>query len=86
MQATDQQIDANQANAPVLFRLYDNLFLCIKIMYSLNAIDLPEFFEDHMNEFMGILSKYLTFSTPALVNEVRHRAVRAQRPMAAAHR
>ena len=59
----------------MLFRLYDNLFLCIKIMYSLNAIDLPEFFEDHMNEFMGILSKYLTFSTPALVNEVCLHAV-----------
>jgi hypothetical protein len=39
--------------------------LLSKIFYSLNAIDIPEFFEDHMAGFMTHFSKYLTFQTKA---------------------
>lgn len=36
--------------------------LLMKIYYDLNCQDLPEFFEDHMTEFMGFMFDYLTMS------------------------
>ena len=49
--------------------LFQTLFLLNKIFYSLNAQDLPEFFEDHMEEFMVIFQKYLLYSNPALITQ-----------------
>lgn len=40
------------------------MLLLTKVFYDLNCQDIPEFFEDHMTEFMGIFHKYLTFTNP----------------------
>lgn len=54
--------------------------LCCRIFYSLNFQELPEFFEDHMDEWMTDFQKYLTVKYPvvedtsdglALVDELR---------------
>ncbi|KAG9510537.1 Exportin-2, partial [Fragariocoptes setiger] len=42
----------NQNNQAVLKPIYHSLVLCAKIFHSLNAQDLPEFFEDNINEWM----------------------------------
>ena len=36
------------------------------MFYSLNCQDLPEFFEDHQDEFMALFQKYLEYSNPLL--------------------
>jgi exportin-2 (importin alpha re-exporter) len=40
-----------------------------RIFYSLNYQDLPEYFEDHMAEWMGEFSKYLEYVNPLLSDE-----------------
>lgn len=40
--------------------------LCCRIFYSLNFQELPEFFEDHMDEWMTEFQKYLTVKYPAV--------------------
>jgi len=40
-----------------------------RIFYSLNYQDLPEFFEDHMGEWMGQFSKYLEYVNPLFIDE-----------------
>uniref|UniRef100_A0A5B6ZN94 Putative exportin-2 n=1 Tax=Davidia involucrata TaxID=16924 RepID=A0A5B6ZN94_DAVIN len=40
--------------------------LCCRIFYSLNFQDLPEFFEDHMGEWMTEFQKYLSLKYPVL--------------------
>ncbi|KAI3416776.1 Importin N-terminal domain-containing protein [Psidium guajava] len=46
--------------------LFESQRLCCRIFYSLNVQELPEFFEDHMGEWMGEFQKYLTTRYPAL--------------------
>ncbi|KAJ4955695.1 hypothetical protein NE237_012478 [Protea cynaroides] len=52
--------------ATALRPLFESQRLCSRIFYSLNFQDLPEFFEDHMNEWMTEFRKYLTTTYPAL--------------------
>ena len=59
--AIDGQVDQSAGNAAVLSTLLDTVLLLVKIFLSLNCQDLPEFFEDHMQEFMTIFHKYLTY-------------------------
>lgn len=40
-----------------------------RIFYSLNYQDLPEYFEDHMNEWMAGFAKLLQYTNPILVDE-----------------
>lgn len=47
--------------------LAKSLLLMIQIYYDLNSQDIPEFFEDHLSEFMNLFHKYLTWHTPALL-------------------
>ncbi|KAI4328926.1 hypothetical protein L6164_021240 [Bauhinia variegata] len=54
------------APAANLCPLFESQRLCCKIFYSLNFQELPEFFEDHMKEWMTEFRKYLTTSYPAL--------------------
>ncbi|RKP10272.1 Cse1-domain-containing protein [Thamnocephalis sphaerospora] len=61
---TDQMIEKSAQDAAALPVLLESMFLSAKVFYSLNAQDLPEFFEDHMAEFMGIWYKYLTYTNP----------------------
>lgn len=70
------------APAAVIIRpLFESQKLCCWIFHSLNSQELPEFFEDHMKEWMTEFGKYLTNSYPflegcgpdglALVDELR---------------
>ncbi|KAK2650059.1 hypothetical protein Ddye_017548 [Dipteronia dyeriana] len=52
--------------AATLKPLFESQRLCCRIFYSLNFQELPEFFEDHMKEWMGEFKKYLTTSYTAL--------------------
>jgi hypothetical protein len=70
-QATDQQIAAVAADRARVLPLYDNLFLCIKIFFSLSTLDIPQYFLDHMPIFMGLFAKYLSFTSEPLAAEVR---------------
>lgn len=38
------------------------VLLSCKVFFSLNAVDLPEFFEDHMNDFLGGFLQLLSFN------------------------
>jgi len=68
---TASLIDAAAAAQPppppeTLKPLFESQKLCCRIFFSLNFQELPEFFEDHMNEWMGEFRKYLTTSYPSL--------------------
>lgn len=54
------------ANASVLKGYIESQRLCCRIFYSLNFMELPEFFEDHMDEWMIEFKKYLTVKYSAL--------------------
>ena len=41
---------------------------CCRIFYSLNFQEFPEFFEDHMKEWMTEFRKYLIYNYPVLEN------------------
>lgn len=45
------------------------LQIMCRIFYSLNYQDLPEFFEDHMQDWMGQFAKYLSYKNPCVTNE-----------------
>ncbi|KAJ0982137.1 hypothetical protein J5N97_010392 [Dioscorea zingiberensis] len=57
------------SNGPAesLRALFESQRLCCEIFHSLNAIELPEFFEDHMREWMTEFRVYLTTTYPAAV-------------------
>ncbi|PIA33874.1 hypothetical protein AQUCO_03900017v1 [Aquilegia coerulea] len=73
--------DGGNARATTCLRpLFESQRLCCRIFYSLNYHGLPEFFEDHMREWMGEFLKYLRTTYPdlessadgmALVDELR---------------
>ncbi|KAJ1930620.1 importin-alpha export receptor [Tieghemiomyces parasiticus] len=65
---TDQLIETHKDNKEALQTLLPAMLLLVKIFYSLNCQDLPEYFEDHMAEFMGILHKYLVYQNPLVDN------------------
>jgi len=56
----------HQNDQQTLKVLYSSLILCVKIFYSLNAQDLPEFFEDNLSIWMPNFLKILTTETPSL--------------------
>lgn len=47
----------------------ESLRTMARIFYSLNYQDLPEYFEDHIKEWMDEFSKYLTYNNPLLVDD-----------------
>jgi exportin-2 (importin alpha re-exporter) len=53
----------NKGNAPQLVIGFRLLNLMSNIFFSLNFVDIPEFFEDHMNEWMGLFLIYLEYET-----------------------
>ncbi|KAL6126321.1 hypothetical protein ACLB2K_074372 [Fragaria x ananassa] len=59
---------AANADAAALKPLFESQRLCCRVFFSLNYQELPEFFEDHMNEWMTEQMKYLANSYPALEN------------------
>nr|GMD39947.1 Exportin-2 [Ipomoea batatas] len=62
----DQVVASGSASAATLKPYIESQRLCCRIFYSLNFQELPEFFEDHMNEWMIEFKKYLTMKYPAL--------------------
>eukprot|EP00934_Nitzschia_sp_Nitz4_P009244 Nitzschia sp. Nitz4//scaffold21_size171442//24428//27509//NITZ4_002145-RA/size171442-processed-gene-0.41-mRNA-1//-1//CDS//3329542363//9234//frame0 len=48
---------------------FEALRLMCRIFFSLNFQDLPEFFEDHMKEWMDEFAKYLNYKNPLLVDD-----------------
>lgn len=66
LKSIDLLIDQNLQDGAKLKLLFENLLLLVKIYYDLNCQDIPEFFEDHINEGINILLKYLKFHSPLL--------------------
>ncbi|KAG7713014.1 hypothetical protein KL949_005308 [Ogataea haglerorum] len=66
LKMVDQLIDQNISNKENLKLLLDNMLLLVKIYYDLNCQDIPEFFEDHLQEGMAVIHKYLKYSNPLL--------------------
>ncbi|PVH17175.1 uncharacterized protein CXQ87_000056 [Candidozyma duobushaemuli] len=62
---TDENITEAVAsnNSASLIIYLECLLLLVQIYYDLNCQDIPEFFEDNLNTGMGILHKYLGFSS-----------------------
>ncbi|CAL9767703.1 unnamed protein product [Musa acuminata subsp. burmannicoides] len=57
---TSRLIAANVAGPPDTLRpLFDSQRLCCDIFHSLNSVELPEFFEEHMREWMTEFLAYL---------------------------
>ncbi|KXS18851.1 Cse1-domain-containing protein [Gonapodya prolifera JEL478] len=83
-QHTDNLITQNSTDVPMLARLFETLLLLVKIFYDLNFQDLPEFFEDHMTEFMELLLKYLQYTNNGLERTTSRTttAVQAGNPLA----
>lgn len=66
VQRMGQLIAASAKDASALRALFPCLRLACRIFYSLNFQDLPEFFEDHMKEWMDQFHLYLTYDNPLL--------------------
>lgn len=66
LKQVDVLIQDNSNDKPTLQLLFEVLLLLIKIYYDLNCQEIPEFFEDNMQTGMGIMHKYLEFTSPVL--------------------
>ncbi|KAH3660492.1 hypothetical protein OGAPHI_007078 [Ogataea philodendri] len=66
LKMVDHLIEENVNNKDNLALLFENLLLLVKIYYDLNCQDIPEFFEDHLQEGMAVIHKYLKYSNPLL--------------------
>jgi exportin-2 (importin alpha re-exporter) len=66
--ALGQAVEASPNDAGQLKAKLESLRLICRIFYSLNYQDLPEFFEDHMGEWMNDFAKYLSYQNPLLVD------------------
>jgi exportin-2 (importin alpha re-exporter) len=64
----DQLIDQNLQNQAQLNIYLENYLLMIQIYYDFNCQDIPEFFEDNMNQFFAIIHKYLMFNSNLITN------------------
>lgn len=62
----DGLIEKSGENEAQLTIYFENLLLLMQIYYDFNCQDIPEFFEDHMNELMSIVHKYLVYENPLL--------------------
>lgn len=63
---TDEQIQAAGDNKELLCQLFTNFNLLVKLYFDLNCQDIPEFFEDNLEKFMGVFHRYLTYKNPLL--------------------
>lgn len=66
MFATMSLAKTHENNEPVLRILYGSIVLVTKVFYSLNAQDLPEFFEDNMETWMNAFHELLIKDIPCL--------------------
>eukprot|EP01104_Vermistella_antarctica_P013384 TRINITY_DN4032_c1_g2_i1.p1 TRINITY_DN4032_c1_g2~~TRINITY_DN4032_c1_g2_i1.p1 ORF type:complete len:1002 (+),score=275.78 TRINITY_DN4032_c1_g2_i1:117-3008(+) len=56
-------IDQSLANPAAMEALFTSILHISDIFYSLNGVDIPEFFEDHIKEWMAVFHKFLSFQT-----------------------
>ena len=68
-QTLGQAVDAYQNDAAQLKPRMAALRTTCRIFFSLNWQDLPEYFEDHMEEWMNEFSKYLSYTNPVLTDD-----------------
>jgi exportin-2 (importin alpha re-exporter) len=66
--ALGQAVDATPNDCDALTKHLEALRLISRIFFSLNYQDLPEFFEDHMGEWMADFAKYMTYQNPVLIS------------------
>jgi exportin-2 (importin alpha re-exporter) len=66
---TGKAVEAFPNDASQLKPRFDALRSMCRIFYSLNYQDLPEYFEDHMGEWMGEFAKYMQYKNPVLTDE-----------------
>jgi exportin-2 (importin alpha re-exporter) len=66
---TGQAVEACPNDPQRLKMLFESLRLMSRIFFSLNYQDLPEFFEDHIKEWMGAFARYLQYKNPVLVDD-----------------
>ncbi|XP_017086670.1 exportin-2 [Drosophila eugracilis] len=66
LQATMQLTKVHENNPEALKVIYGSLVLVNKVFFSLNSQDLPEFFEDNMNTWMGAFIQQLAVDVPSL--------------------
>jgi exportin-2 (importin alpha re-exporter) len=66
---TGKAVDAFANDPAQLVPRLEALRTMNRIFYSLNYQDLPEFFEDHMNEWMEQFSKYLQYKNPCVTHD-----------------
>lgn len=69
-QATHGLIAAHASNPQALKVIYSSLLLILKIFYSLNFQDLPEFFEDHIELWMNLSHELLSSNVQGLDSDV----------------
>lgn len=62
-------VDSYANDASQLKPRFESLRNICRIFYSLNWQDLPEYFEDHMTEWMTEFAKNLKYTNPLLVDE-----------------
>jgi exportin-2 (importin alpha re-exporter) len=63
---TGKAVEAFANDPQQLKPRFESLRLMCRIFFSLNFQDLPEFFEDHMKEWMEEFAKYLQYKNPLL--------------------
>jgi len=64
--STDALIAKDPQDVATLQLLFQNLHLLLKVYYDLNCQDIPEFFEDNLETFMGLFLKYVNYINPLL--------------------
>ncbi|KAI3405828.2 CSE1 [Candida oxycetoniae] len=65
----DKLIDESKTNEAQLIIYLENMLLLMQIYYDFNCQDIPEFFEDHMNELMAIVYKYLNYDNSLVLKK-----------------
>ncbi|KAI1630578.1 chromosome segregation protein [Biscogniauxia mediterranea] len=69
LNATDQQITANQNNKEALKGYFDTMSLLIKVFYDLSCQDMPPQFESTLEHLSTLLHKYLSYENPLLATD-----------------
>uniref|UniRef100_A0A7S2WRA8 Importin N-terminal domain-containing protein n=1 Tax=Mucochytrium quahogii TaxID=96639 RepID=A0A7S2WRA8_9STRA len=62
-------LDQNSSNPQMLAKVLKVLRLLTRIFYSLNWQTIPEYFEDHIGEWMELFRKLLEYQNPAVVHD-----------------
>lgn len=65
---TGLAVDALPNDAAQLTSRFESLRIVCRIFFSLNYQDLPEYFEDHIQEWMEGFAKYLQYENPVLTD------------------